>query len=101
MYSPYYNYAPQKKRGIEELYKTEEKPKTDAPTEKASTDSKGSTTQSKPQEKAVEVKGGFPSLFGSFREDDIVLAFVFLAILNERNEEDAVILVILALLFFT
>lgn len=34
----------------------EEKPKTDAPTEKASTDSKGSTTQSKPQEKAVEVK---------------------------------------------
>ena len=29
MYSPYYNYAPQKKRGIEELYKTEEKPKSD------------------------------------------------------------------------
>ena len=25
MYTPYYNYVPQKKKGIEELYKTEEK----------------------------------------------------------------------------
>ena len=93
MYSPYYNYAPQKKRGIEELYKTEEKPKTEAhPTVKK---------QDPPPKKKEGRLGGFPSLFGSFREDDIVLAFVFLAILNERNEEDAVILVILALLFFT
>lgn len=93
MYSPYYNYAPQKKRGIEELYKTEEKPKPETrPTVKK---------QDPPQKKKEGLLGGFPSLFGSFREDDIVLAFVFLAILNERNDEDAVILVILALLFFT
>ena len=39
-----------------EQKKPEDTPKTDAPTEKASTDSKGSTIQPKPQEKAVEVK---------------------------------------------
>lgn len=93
MYTPYYNYVPQKKRGIEELYKTEEK-----------TEIKAEPVVKKtapPQKKQSGILGGFSSLFNNFKEDDIVLALVFLTVFNEHNEEDTVLLVILALLFFT
>lgn len=81
MYRPYYNYSSSKKRGVEDLYGIPENPK---PAEKK-----------KPEQKKTSLhKVGL-------REDDVVLALVFLTVMNERNEEDIALLVILALLFFT
>lgn len=88
MYSPYY-----KKRGVEDLYgkveNVSEPKKTPA------------VKKEEPKMKKGGLFDGIGSFFGNLRDDDLIIALVFLTVLNEHNDEDYAILIILALLFFT